>query len=82
MLKKKFVKDKCVTCKQCMIECAVRHSVSRNLYEAFTETPKSRYPLQMSIKKNKIQIKGINTKRQTPHDGMPELCKTQVFGVL
>jgi carbon-monoxide dehydrogenase iron sulfur subunit len=39
MLKKKFVKDKCVTCKQCMIECAVRHSVSKNIAEAFAEKP-------------------------------------------
>ena len=53
MLKKKFVKDKCVTCKQCMMECSVRHSASRNLYEAFTETPKSQYRLQVSIRKDK-----------------------------
>lgn len=53
MLKKKFVKEKCVTCKQCMIECAVRHSASRNLYEAFSEMPKARYRLQVSIKKDK-----------------------------
>src|SRR4030067_1657828 len=36
-----------------MIECAVRHSASRNLYEAFTETPKSQYRLQVSIRKDK-----------------------------
>lgn len=53
MLKKKFIKEKCVTCKQCMIECAVRHSASGNLYEAFTETPKSQYRLQVSIRKDK-----------------------------
>ncbi|MCF6148355.1 MAG: 4Fe-4S dicluster domain-containing protein [Candidatus Kuenenia sp.] len=52
MLKKKFIKSKCVTCKQCMIECAVRHSSSRNLYEAFTESPKSQYRLQVSIRKD------------------------------
>ncbi len=53
MLKKKFVKEKCVTCKQCMIECAVRHSSSRNIYEAFAETPKPRFRLQVSIRKEK-----------------------------
>lgn len=53
MLKKKFVKDKCVTCKQCMIECAVRHSVSKNIAAAFAETPKPRYRLQVSIRKDK-----------------------------
>ena len=53
MLKKKFVKDKCVTCKQCMIECAVRHSRSMNLVEAFAETPKPRNRLQVSIRKDK-----------------------------
>ncbi len=53
MLKKKFVKEKCVTCKQCMIECAVRHSSSRNISEAFSETPKPRFRLQLSIRKDK-----------------------------
>ena len=53
MLKKKFVKDKCVTCKQCMIECAVRHSRSMNLVDAFAETPKPRNRLQVSIRKDK-----------------------------
>jgi anaerobic carbon-monoxide dehydrogenase iron sulfur subunit len=55
-MKKKFVKDKCVTCKQCMIECAVRHSVSMSLVGAFAESPKPRYRLQVSLRKEKAYM--------------------------
>ena len=53
MLKKKFNKDKCVTCKHCMMACAVRHSASQNIYEAASESPKPRYRLWVSLRKDK-----------------------------
>jgi carbon-monoxide dehydrogenase iron sulfur subunit len=53
MLKKKFTKDKCVTCKHCMIACAVRHSASQNIYDAVSESPQPRYRLWVSIRKDK-----------------------------
>ncbi len=53
MLKKKFAKDKCVTCKQCMFACAVRHSVSKDVFTAISEEPKSTPRLTVSIRKDK-----------------------------
>ena len=53
MLKKKFSKDKCVTCKHCMMACAVRHSKSGNIYEAAFESPQPRYRLWVSLRKEK-----------------------------
>lgn len=53
MLKKKFVKDKCVTCKQCMIACALRQSVSKDIYKAFSENPKPQYRIRIVTKKGK-----------------------------
>lgn len=53
MLRKKFVKDKCVTCKRCMLECAVRHSVSGNLVDASKEEPQPRSRLHVSVRKDK-----------------------------
>lgn len=53
MLKKRFVKDKCVTCKQCMIACAVRHSATKDIYTSFSEVPRPGYRLQITVKKDK-----------------------------
>jgi anaerobic carbon-monoxide dehydrogenase iron sulfur subunit len=53
MVKKKFIKDNCVTCKRCVLECAVRHSASGNLYDAANETPKPRGRLHVLIRKDK-----------------------------
>ncbi|MDO8137661.1 MAG: 4Fe-4S dicluster domain-containing protein [Candidatus Brocadiales bacterium] len=53
MLKKKYIKDKCVTCKQCMIACAVRHSASKDIYTAISEVPRSSYRLQVSTRKER-----------------------------
>ena len=53
MLKKKFSKDKCVTCKHCMVACAIRHSKSQNIYDAALESPKPRYRLWVSMRKEK-----------------------------
>ncbi len=37
--RKKFVSYKCENCDRCMTECAVRHSKSKNMLDAITETP-------------------------------------------
>lgn len=56
MLKKKFAKEKCVTCRRCVIECAVRHSASGNLLGASTETPRARSRIRVSTKKDKPHV--------------------------
>lgn len=56
MLKKRFSKDKCVTCKHCMMACAVRHSKSQNIYQAVSESPKPSYRLRVSLRKEKPYI--------------------------
>ncbi len=53
MLKKKFVKNKCVTCKQCMIACAIRQSTSQDVFEAFSENPTPQYRIRIVTKKDK-----------------------------
>lgn len=37
--RKKFVSYKCTACDRCIIECAVRHSKGKNLFDAIMETP-------------------------------------------
>ncbi|MBN1653842.1 MAG: 4Fe-4S binding protein [Deltaproteobacteria bacterium] len=56
MLKKKFAKDKCVTCKRCVVECAIRHSVSGNILSASLETPRPRSRIRVTTKKGKPHV--------------------------
>jgi carbon-monoxide dehydrogenase iron sulfur subunit len=54
--KKKFTKDKCVTCRRCVTQCAIRHSVSGNLLDAFAESPTPRSRIRVSLKKDKPHV--------------------------
>ncbi len=53
MHQKKFNKDKCVTCKQCMFACSVRHSISKDVFTCISEEPKSIPRITISIRKDK-----------------------------
>ena len=44
---------KCENCGRCMTECAVRHSKSKNLFDAITETPPPMARLEIVIKNDK-----------------------------
>lgn len=56
MLKKKFIKDQCVTCRQCMIACAVRHSQTKDIFSSPLEEPKPDYRLRVATRKDKPYI--------------------------
>lgn len=56
MLKKKFTRDRCVTCKHCMMACAVRHSISGDIYGAANESPKPRYRLRVMLRNDKTYM--------------------------
>lgn len=49
-IRKKFIPYKCENCDRCMIECAVRHSDSKNLIEAMQERPAPMPRLKIEIK--------------------------------
>ncbi len=48
--RKKFIPYKCESCDRCMVECAVRHSESKNLFEALNEKPAPMPRLSVTIK--------------------------------
>jgi carbon-monoxide dehydrogenase iron sulfur subunit len=56
MLKKKFIKDKCVTCKRCVTQCAIRHSASGDLLGALAESPMPRSRIRVTTKKDKPHV--------------------------
>lgn len=63
MLKKKFTSKNCVTCKRCMVECAIRHSQAQDLFSSPSENP--------------IPIPRINIRfrKDKPHATVCQNCK-------
>jgi carbon-monoxide dehydrogenase iron sulfur subunit len=53
MLKKRFTSKNCVTCKRCMIECAVRHSQAQNIFLSPFEQPAPVPRINISFRKDK-----------------------------
>ncbi len=65
MLKKKFKSKNCVTCKRCMIECAIRHSQAQD------------FALSASAQENPAPLPRINIsfKKDKPHATVCQNCK-------
>ena len=53
MLKKKFTSKNCVTCKRCMIECAIRHSVAQDFALSALEKPAPVSRINISFRKDR-----------------------------
>ena len=52
-LRKRFSSKKCVTCKRCMVECAVRHSQSQDVFLSSLEDPAPVTRIQINYRKDK-----------------------------
>ena len=65
MLKKRFTSKNCVTCKRCMIECAIRHSQAQD------------FALSASALENPAPLPRINIsfKKDKPHATVCQNCK-------
>jgi carbon-monoxide dehydrogenase iron sulfur subunit len=56
MRKVKLDKDKCVTCHTCEIACALKHSDSANIEDAYWEFPVPNSRLKIVMKKAKVKL--------------------------
>lgn len=74
--RKKFVSYKCENCDRCMTECAVRHSASKTLIGAITESPPPMARLDIEVKN------GIPAMRICQKCGKPRCRVACEFGAI